>query len=367
MASSIQKQQSTATTTSPNNGITRVAVIQAASVTFNLDATLKKLETLCKEAAGKGAKLVMFPEAFLSGYPKGCFFADMSDYYGKEAGSVREKYRQYWESSIEIPGPVVDRLGVIAKTNNVYMVVGVIEREGGTLYCCVVHFNPQGEFLGKHRKLVPTTYERLVWGKGDGSTLPIFNTEIGTFGSVICWENYMPLMRLTMYSKDIQIYLAPNADGTERWNATMRHIALEGRCFVLSCVQATHKTDYPSGYMDPQFDKFQRELTKSDNYSVLKGGSCIVGPLGQYIAEPVYEKEAILYADLDIGDCIRGKLDMDVMGHYSRPDVFTLYVNTNEHNVVLGPSGTSKGHGQGQDTVEKCKLAAENKLGDKEP
>jgi len=352
--------------TNVNNGITRVAVVQAASVSFNLEATLKKLETLCKEAADKGAKLVMFPEAFLSGYPKGCFFADMNDYYGKEAGTVRDKYRMYWESSIEIPGPIVDRLGTIARTSQVYMVVGVIEREGGTLYCCVVHFNSKGEFLGKHRKLVPTTYERLVWGKGDGSTLPIFNTEVGTFGSVICWENYMPLMRLTMYSKGIQIYLAPNADGTERWNATMRHIALEGRCFVLSCVQSTHKSDYPPGYLDPQFDKFQKELSKMDNYPVLKGGSCIVDPLGQYLAEPIYNKEGILYADLDIGDCIRGKLDMDVMGHYARPDVFTLYVNTKEqHNVLLG-AGPQVGPCHGQEHVEKNKLVVEEKVGDKE-
>jgi nitrilase len=314
-------------TTNKTNKL-RVAVVQAAPVCFNLDASLLKLAQLCKGAAENGAKFVMFPEAFLSAYPKGSVFGAMSEYYGDKADEGREKYRMYWESSVQIPGPAIDQLSTVAKENRVYLVVGVIERDGGTLYCTAVHFDEHGNFLGKHRKLMPTFNERLVWGMGDGSTIPIFNTPIGKFGSVICWENYMPLMRLTMFSKGIQIYCAPNADGTEEWNATVRHIALEGRCFVLSCNQFTRKSDYPKGFLDTEFDHQHTATSKDPNYIVSHGGSCIANPLGKFLAAPLYDAEGTLYADLDLNDCIRGKLEFDVVGHYSRPDIFKLHVNT---------------------------------------
>jgi len=205
------------------------------------------------------------------------------------------------------------------------MVVGAIERALSTLYCVTLFFNDEGKFLGKHRKLVPTTAERLVWGRGDGSTLPVFDWPIGKVGSVICWENYMPLVRMTMYSKGVQIYLAPNADDTDGWLHSMQHIALEGRCFVLACNQFIRKSDYPA------------DLIESVDYKddiVCRGGSVIVNPLGEILAGPNYTSEGILYADLDLGDVIRGKFDLDTMGHYSRPDIFSLTVNEREQSNV---------------------------------
>jgi nitrilase len=208
----------------------------------------------------------------------------------------------------------------------VYLVIGVIERDGGTLYCTVLFFAPEGRYLGKHRKLMPTASERLVWGFGDGSTLPVFATPFGRLGAVICWENYMPLLRMAMYAKGIQLYCAPTADGRDTWIATMQHIALEGRCFVLSCNQFARRSDYPEDYAT---------LFGDDPRTVLsRGGSCIINPLGQVLAGPDFVGECILTADLDMGDIARGKYDFDVVGHYARPDVFRLHVNEQPQVVV---------------------------------
>jgi nitrilase len=183
----------------------------------------------------------------------------------------------------------------------------------------VLTFGPDGRYLGKHRKLMPTALERLVWGFGDGSTLPVFDTEIGRLGSVICWENYMPALRLAMYAKGVQLYCAPTADDRDTWLATMQHVALEGRCFVLSCNQYTTRGDFPDDYAAVQGD---------DPATVIsRGGSCIIGPLGQVLAGPNFDGEAILTADLDLDDIARGKYDFDVTGHYARPDIFRLLVN----------------------------------------
>ena len=183
--------------------IIRAAAVQASSVVFDRDATLQKARGLAREAAGLGAQLVLFPEAFLSAYPKGL---DFGARVGLRLPEGREDFRRYWESSVEVPGPVTAALAETARENAVYLVMGVIERDGGTLYCTVLFFSPQGQLMGKHRKLMPTAMERLVWGFGDGSTLPVFETELGRLGAVICWENYMPLLRTHMYSKGIQIY-----------------------------------------------------------------------------------------------------------------------------------------------------------------
>jgi len=355
---------STKTPVETNTTNLRVAVVQTGSVAFDLEGCMSKLEHLTKTAAGNEAKLVMFPEAFLSAYPRGSFFGAGNEYYGGGAEAGREKYRKYWESSIEIPGPIVDRLSAIAKANHVYLVVGVIERELGTLYCCVLHFDDHGVFLGKHRKLIPTFYERMVWGRGDGSTMPVYNTPVGKLGSVICWENYMPLVRMNMYQKGIQIYCAPNADGTEEWNASMRHIALEGRCFVLSCNQFNRKSDFPAGFLDAGFEKLTDGSDKEGNFIISHGGSCIVSPLGKFMAGPVYDEDAILYADLDLNDCIRGKLDLDVAGHYSRPDVFSLNVNCKEQrNINSFPNHSqSATNDDSQDTVHGLADRLENEV-----
>ena len=208
--------------------------------------------------------------------------------------------------------------GGIAAENSLHLVIGVIERDGGTLYCTALFFAPDG-YLGKHRKLMPTAAERLVWGFGDGSTLPVFDTPLGRIGAVICWENYMPLLRMAMYAKGVQIYCAPTADGRETWLATMRHIALEGRCFVLVVQSVRPTRDFPAD--------FPTRSRRTPDDVVSTGGSCIIDPLGQVLAGPARDGEEILIADIDLDEIARGKFDFDVVGHYARPDVFRLIVD----------------------------------------
>jgi nitrilase len=279
----------------------RTAVVQAGSVLFDTDASLAKAEALIAEAAAGGARLIVFPEAFIGGYPKG---ADFGARVGSRTPEGRKLFRRYYEGAIDVPGPATTRLAEAARTHAAWIVIGVIERDAGTLYCTVLFFAPDGSLAGKHRKLMPTAMERLIWGFGDGSTLPVFETGFGKIGAVICWENYMPLLRAAMYAKGIQFYCAPTVDDRETWPVTMRHIALEGRCFVLSGCQHSPAGDAP-----------------------IRGGSVIVGPLGAILAGPRYDCECILTAELDTGEIAEGKFDLDVVGHYARPDVFRLEVN----------------------------------------
>ena len=305
----------------------RVAVVQAAPVVFDRAATLAKVEKLAADAAAGGAGLVLFPEAFISGYPRGISFGTV---IGDRTPAGRDHFRRYWESSIEVPGPAVDQLVALAAKLRLYMVIGVVERDGGTLYCTAVFVSPDG-YLGKHRKVMPTAAERLVWGFGDASTLPVFDTPFGRVGAVICWENYMPLLRMAMYSKGIEIYCLPTADGRETWLSTVRHIAMEGRCFVLSANQFARLSDFPAD--------IDNELASKPDDVVCLGGSCIVGPMGNVIAGPDFAGETILFADLDLADVARAKYDFDVTGHYARPDLFRLEVNEQPQKPVvsMGP------------------------------
>jgi len=293
-----------------------VAVVQAAPVAFDRERTLGKVHVLAGEAARRGARLVLFPEAFVSAYPRGLDFGAI---VGARSDEGREDFRRYWESSVDIPGPAMDALGGDARANAIYLVVGVVERDGGTLYCSVVFFAPDGTYLGKHRKIMPTASERLIWGFGDGSTMPVFETPLGKIGAVICWENYLPLMRAAMYAKGVEIYCAPTADPRDSWIASMRHIAVEGRCFVLSSNQFNRRSDFPADYRSPFGDDPKTVVTR--------GGSCIVDPFGNFLAGPDMEGEAILIADIDRAQIIRGKFDLDVVGHYARPDIFQLHVD----------------------------------------
>lgn len=292
------------------------AVVQDSPVVFDLDATLEKVGQKTAEAAGLGAELVVFPEAFVSAYPKGL---DFGARMGMRLPGGRRDFRRYFESSMEVPGPASQALGRVARDNGVHLVIGVIERELGTLYCTVCFFSPGGELLGKHRKLMPTAMERLVWGFGDGSTLPVLDTPLGKLGAVICWENYMPLLRMYMYSQGVQLYCAPTADDRDTWLPSMQHVAMEGRCFVLSCCQFLKRGDCPEDYAAIQGDDPEQVL--------MRGGSCIVGPLGQVLAGPDFEGPAILTAELDLDLIPEGKYDLDTTGHYARPDVFRLQVN----------------------------------------
>ncbi|HEX3744148.1 MAG TPA: nitrilase-related carbon-nitrogen hydrolase [Bryobacteraceae bacterium] len=281
---------------------TRVAVVQAGSILFDSGATLAKAEGLIAEAAAGGARLIVFPEAFIGGYPKG---EDFGARVGSRTPEGRKLFRRYFEDAIDVPGAATARLGEAARAHSVWLAIGVIERGGATLYCTVLFFSPDGALAGKHRKLMPTAMERLIWGFGDGSTLPVIDTGFGRMGAVICWENYMPLLRAAMYAKGIQLYCAPTVDDREVWPVTMRHIALEGRCFVLSACQ---------------WSAAQK----------IGGGSVVVGPLGKVLAGPHYEGECILTADIDVGETAEGKFDLDVVGHYARPDVFRLELNEGE-------------------------------------
>jgi nitrilase len=292
------------------------AVVQTASIAFDPDRTIDKLGDYTVRAALRGAKLVVFPEAFVGGYPKGL---DFGVRVGMRTSGGREQFRHYYEGAIDVPGPHVARIGEIAAANDVHLVTGVIERDAGTLYCTVLFFGPSGRLLAKHRKLMPTAAERLIWGFGDGSTMPVLDTPLGKLGAVICWENYMPMMRMAMYAKGIQLYCAPTADDRDTWISTMRHVALEGRCFVFSACQFTRRSDYPSDYAI--------EGNPSPDAIIMRGGSCIIGPLGQVLAERTYDTDTILTATIDPADIARGKFDFDVAGHYARPDVFRLNVN----------------------------------------
>lgn len=307
----------------------KVAVVQAGAEVMNKEKGIKKMIRLLEEAGKKNAKIIVFPEAFIPAYPRGMSFGTV---VGSRSNEGRKDFLNYWKNSIIVPGPETELMGKAAKKAGAYVIIGVIERDSessqGTLYCTALFFGPNGELLGKHRKLKPTGTERLIWGEGDGSTLPVFDTPYGKIGCLICWENYMPLARAAMYSKGVQIYVAPTADDRDTWLATMQHIAAEGRCFVLSCNQYLTKEMYPEDIVSrEEFAHLPNELTR--------GGSCIVDPLGKFLAEPVFGEEKIIYADIDLDKIAESQFDFDVMGHYSRPDIFQLTVNKKKQTNVI--------------------------------
>ncbi|MDA0329743.1 MAG: carbon-nitrogen hydrolase family protein [Gemmatimonadetes bacterium] len=306
----------------------RVAVVQAAAVPFDSEAAVDTVCAMTATAAADGAELVLFPEAYVGGYPWGLAFGTA---VGGRSDAGRRVWERYWSASITVPGPEVARMGEAARAAGVYLCVGVIERDstygGGTLFCTLLYIGPDGALLGKHRKLKPTAAERLIWGEGDGSTLTAIDTPLGKVGGLICWENYMPLARMAMYGKGVQIYLAPTADARERWQATLRHIALEGRCFVLGCNQYVHRDMYPA-------DLETRDELEAWPETLSAGGSSIYGPLGELLAGPLWNEEGIVFADLDMTAIPRAKFDFDVMGHYARPDVFRLSVDESAHKPI---------------------------------
>ncbi|MEE8394498.1 MAG: carbon-nitrogen hydrolase family protein [bacterium] len=299
----------------------KVAVVQATPAILDAEGSVEKVAAWAAKAAKEGARLVLFPEAFISAYPRGLSFGTR---VGIREDWGREAFAQYWEGSIKVPSPATERLGAIAREHGLFLAVGVVERDGdfggATLYCTLLYFSPQGRLLGKHRKIKPTAAERLIWGEGDGSTIPVFDTPLGKVGGLICWENYMPLARSYLYGKGVEIYLAPTADQREGWQPTIRHIAQEGRCFVLSCNQFVTGADLPPVW---------RELPEMAEMPEIhcRGGSAIVGPLGEYLAGPLWDREGILLAELPPGELIKARYDFDPVGHYARPDIFRLVVD----------------------------------------
>jgi nitrilase len=326
---------------------TVAACVQAAPVLFDNKRTLDKAGDCVADAARQGAKIVLLPEAFIGGYPRG---ADFGTVVGARSPEGRDLFARYHESAIDIPGPEVDALARMASTQKVQLVVGVIEREGLTLYCSVLFFGPDGRMKGKRRKLMPTGGERLIWGFGDGSTLPVLSTDEGKIGAVICWENYMPLLRTAMYAKGIQIWCAPTADGRPTWLPTMQHIAMEGRCFVLSTNQFCRRSDYP--------DDYDSRLPSDPDAIVSRGGACIVDPLGTILAGPLWDQEGIITAELDLTVTVRGGYDFDPVGHYARPDIFQLNVDTRARRAVnFGAGDDVPEYGRGDDLGSTVKLA----------
>ncbi len=290
----------------------KVAAVQAAPVFLDREATIEKVATLTKEAATQSAALVVFPEAFVPTYP---------DWVWRTTPwADGEWYARFADQSVDVPGPACDALGAIARDHELYLAIGVNERDGGTIYNTLLYFAPDGTLLGKHRKLMPTGGERLAWGQGDGSTLPVFDTPFGRLGGLICWENYMPLARAAMYEQGIDVYLAPTWDNSNVWVASMQHIAKEGRMYVIGVNSCIRGSDVPKDI--PGRD----EIYKDDDWPS-RGNTVIVGPYGEILAGPLTETEGIVYADIDLDRVRQSRREFDVVGHYARPDVFRLHVN----------------------------------------
>ncbi|MEU7381945.1 MULTISPECIES: nitrilase-related carbon-nitrogen hydrolase [unclassified Streptomyces] len=300
------------------------AVVQAAAPLFDTQAALKRAEELVREAVGdRGAEVVVLPEAFLGGYPKGLDF-DIT--VGSRTPAGRELFRRCHAAAIDVPGRETDTLAALTRELGCHAVVGAVERQGGTLYCVALFFGPEG-YLGLHRKLMPTAAERYLWGQGDGSTLPVVDTGTARLGAAICWENYMPLFRTAMYAKGVDLWCAPTVDDRDAWQASMRHIALEGRCFVLSASQYLRREALPADLHPVQGD--------APDTVLIGGGSVIVSPLGEILAGPLRGGEGILTAELDLDDLTRARFDFDPTGHYARPDVFTLHVDESARRTTV--------------------------------
>lgn len=301
-----------------------VAVAQAGSVPFDAAGTVEKAVSWIREAKKAGAKLIVFPEAFIGTYTRGASFGAP---VGMRTPEGREAFLRYFNNSIEVPGPESEIIGKAARENGVYVVMGVLERTvTGTLFCTILFWDDAGRLMGKRRKLIPIGGERLVWGSGDGSTLPVFATPLGRMGAVTCWENYMPMLRMHMYNQGIQLYCAPTADDKENWISTMRHISIEGRCFVLGACQHIRRGAYPADY--------ECLLGDDPDLIVSRGGSAIIDPFGRTLTGPDFSSESLLVAELDLEEIVRAKFDLDIAGHCARPDIFELHVNTAPMSAV---------------------------------
>ncbi|MGM0396430.1 MAG: carbon-nitrogen hydrolase family protein [Bacillota bacterium] len=298
----------------------KVSVIQDSPVLFDLEKTMEKTISLTRRAASNGSKLIVFPESFIPCYPRGLTFGMVIGGRTKEA---REDYRRYYENSVAVPGPEVDQLSELTKELQIYLSIGVTEKNGdgldGTLHCSNLFFGPEG-YMGRHRKLKPTAAERVIWGEDDGSTITVVDTPYGKMGSLICWENYMPLARMAMYMKGVNLYVVPTADQREVYQSTLRHIAFEGRCFVFMSNQYVEKSMYPTDL------KYYRDLENQPEV-MSRGGSCIIDPYGEYVAGPLFDEPGILTAEIDMDMIVESKLDWDPVGHYNRPEIFDFKIN----------------------------------------
>ena len=294
----------------------KVCLIQDSPVFFDKEKTIEKVEHLSRKYAKEGCELIVFPESFIPGYPRGFSFGAK---IGSRTNEGRNLYSEYHKNSLDLESRDLKRLEELAKTENIYLVIGITEKQNtsGSLYCSMLYISPTDGLLGVHRKIKPTGTERVIWSEDDGKSLVTFQTKIGKLGGLICWENYMPLARISMYKKGVEIYIAPTADSREEWTSTMQHIALEGRCFVLGCNQFFTKSMYPEKY---------QHLVQDEPENMCRGGSVIFSPLGKKIAGPLFDKAGALVAEIDLEEINFSKLDFDVIGHYSRDDIFQFNV-----------------------------------------
>ena len=299
-----------------------VAAVQATPVFLDQAATVEKACTLVAEAAAAGARLILFPETFIPAYP---------DWVWRLPAWRDDVYiRRLYDEAVSVPGPAVTRLGAAAREAGAYVATGVTEVAGGTLYNSLLYFGPDGSLVGHHRKLMPTGGERTVWGYGDGSTLDVVRTPFGTIGGLICWENYMPLARAALYARGIDILLAPTWDNDDVWPASMQHIAKEGRVYVLSCSPVLRDGDIPE---ELRGEIYATGADGEDQWCS-RGNGMIVAPGGEILAGPVRDKEAIVYAEIDVAEVRRHRRMFDPVGHYARPDVFSLSVDTRPKPAV---------------------------------
>jgi nitrilase len=291
-----------------------VAALQIGSSLQGKAATLENILSWETEITASGARLVVMPEALLGGYPKGEIFGTRLGYRLPEG---REDFTRYYNNAIEVPGEETQALADLATRTQASIVIGVIERSGSTLYCTSLFIEPAQGVVARHRKLMPTGTERLIWGQGDGSTLPVVNAAAGRLGSAICWENHMPLLRVAMYGKGVEVWCAPTVDEREIWQCSMRHIAHEGRMFVVSACQ----------YQPSPAQQGIEVAHWETNRPVINGGSVIVGPLGDVLAGPLKGETGLLTAEINTDDLVGARYDFDPVGHYSRPDIFSLEVD----------------------------------------
>ena len=298
-----------------------VAALQLGTSPEGTSATLEKILGYEKDIIASGASLVVMPEALLGGYPKGEIFGTRLGYRLPEG---RDRFADYFRAAVTIPGPEIETLESFSRTTKATLVVGVIERAGSTLYCTVVFIDPDLGYVAKHRKLMPTGTERLIWGQGDGSTLPVVDSGAGKLGAAICWENHMPLLRTAMYAKGVEIWCAPTVDARDIWQSSMQHIAHEGRCFLISSCQY-QPSPASLGIHVEDWD---------DDLDLIAGRSVIVGPLGNVLAGPLEGREGLLTAEIDLADLAGTRYDFDPVGHYSRPDVFSLSVDERPKTAV---------------------------------
>ena len=297
-----------------------VACVQAEPAILDRDGTLDRMASLAAEAAGKGARLLVFPEAFIPAYPSSVWAKALAGW--SEEGAV-EAYAQFAREAVEVPGEAEERLGEIAREHEVWLVTGVTERDParpGTLYNSLLYHAPDGSLALSHRKLVPTNHERLVWGPGDGSGLTTVETPFGRVGGLICWENYMPLARFALYEAGVEIYIASTADDGDAWQSTLVHIARESRAFVVAPSHFQRASSYP--------DDFPLKRLLDGDDVIGRGGSAILGPDGSYLAGPLYDEEGILYGELEPARLDEQRQRFDPVGHYHRPDVLKLEVRT---------------------------------------